>query len=139
MLEKMSYLGHELLDSSFKLIKVPEGKGYYKYRVGIDDLFDFSEIKDGEEHLKNELTISAVASVKGNEEESDEPVFNLDIKFVIRFEMDKEDYIEQEAALENEWFFMNFVNIASKEIIDSILSHTALKGTFIPSHRLPEA
>lgn len=139
MLDKMSYLGHELLSSSFKLIKVPDGKGYYKYSVSTDDTFDFSEVMDGDIHLKNEIIISASARVNGNQEESKEPVFDLEIKFIIRFEMSKEDHIEQEYAEENQWFFMNFVNIASKEIIDSILKHTSLKGTFIPSHRLPEA
>lgn len=140
MLEKLSYLGHELTSSSFKLlIKDPIGKGYYRYNVGIDDSFNFSEIKNGEEHLKNEIIISAVATVNGNERESDDSVFTLEVKFFIRFELDKEDYIEKDYAKENKWFFLNFASIASKEIIDSILNNTALKSTFIPSHRLPEA
>ena len=141
MLKKVSYLGHELVKSSFSLEKEPRGKGHYKYNVSIGDEFRFSEVHDEEkeEHLHNEIAISSNSFVHGFEKDSDEPIFTLDIEFIIRFELDKEQYIEQDYAEENEWFFMNFANIASKSIIDSTLSHTALKGTFIPAHRLPEA
>ncbi|PMO05159.1 hypothetical protein BCT19_11805 [Vibrio splendidus] len=139
MLENISYLGHELVQSKFSLEKEPQGKGYYKYNVAIGEEFSFVEVHDDEnEHLHNEISISLNSKVLGFEKDSEDPVFSLDIDFFVRFELDKEIFIEQEYAKDNEWFFMNFANIASKSIIDSVLSHTALKGTFIPAHRLPE-
>lgn len=140
MLEEVSYLGHELVNSTFSLKKEPRGKGYYKYNVSIGDQFSFVEVHDDEgKHLHNEISISINSFVHGFEKNSEEPVFIMDIEFIIRFELDKDQFMEQDYAIENEWFFMNFSSIASKTIIDSILSHTALKGTFIPAHRLPEA
>ncbi|SJN59809.1 hypothetical protein VR7878_03706 [Vibrio ruber DSM 16370] len=41
MLEEVSYLGHELVNSSFSLKKEPRGKGYYKYNLSIGDKFNF--------------------------------------------------------------------------------------------------
>ncbi|WNJ97729.1 hypothetical protein RND59_16500 [Vibrio ruber] len=140
MLEEVSYLGHELVNSSFSLKKEPRGKGYYKYNISIGDKFNFFKTHDDEgEHLHNEISISINAFVHGFEKDSEALVFIMDIEFIIRFELDKGQLMEQDYAMENEWFFMNFASIASKTIIDSILSHTALKGTFIPAHRLPEA
>jgi len=133
MLEKVSYLGYELVNSSFSLLNVPKGKGHYKYSVNQDGDFRFSEVTNDGEHVHNEITISVNSHVHGFVEGSDDPVFTLDAKFLVTFELDKADFIEEEFAIENKWFFMNFAAIASKSIIDSTLSHTALKGTFIPS------
>jgi hypothetical protein len=137
MLNKISYLGHELVKSSFSLEKDPQGKGYYKYNVSVaENEFSFSEVHDNNHgHSHNELSMVLNTFVYGYEKKSEDPVFKLDIKFIIRFELNKSDVIEQDYALDNEWFFINFASIASKEIIDSILSHTALKNTFIPSYR----
>lgn len=137
MLKKLAYLGHELTNSNFSLDREPKSKGYYRYSVNVDDMFCFNEVNnEKEEHIHNEISISIASSIHGFEKESDEPVFTLDIKFVIRFEINKDEYIEEKFALDNNWFFMNFAHIASKDIIDSILSHSPLKGTFIPAHRL---
>ncbi|EOW9180303.1 hypothetical protein [Vibrio cholerae] len=139
MLKKVSYLGHELVSSSFSLKKEPKSKGFYKYNISIGDEFSFVNVHRSEgEHLHNEISISIDSYAHGFEKDSEEPVFIIDINFIIRFEIDKDQFIEKDYAIENEWFFMNFASIASKSIIDSILSHTALKGTFIPAHRLPE-
>jgi len=139
MLENVSYLGHELTKSTFSLQKEPKGKGYYKYDVTIGDEFSFIEVSnDNQEHLHNEISVLLKSFVHGFENDSDVQVFTLDIEFYVRFELDKEQFMEQNFAIDNEWFFVNFANVASKSIIDSILSHTALKGTFIPAHRLTE-
>lgn len=139
MLEKISYLSHELIKSSFALIKEPEGKGYYKYNVEFGEEFRFDEVSDeNEQHLHNEIVISLNSFVNGFEKNTNDPVFTLEIDFIVRFELDKEHFIEQKDARNNDWFFMNFASIASKSIIDSILAHTALKGTFIPAHRLSD-
>lgn len=107
--------------------------------MSVGDQFRFSEVHADENiHSHNEVHISLNTSVNGFEKSSDDTVFALDIEFIIRFELDKNHLIEKEDAMENEWFFLNFAGIASKTIIDSILSHTALKGTFIPAHRLED-
>ena len=82
MLRKVSYLGHELVKSSFSLEKEPKGKGYYKYDVSNGDEFLFSEVHNNEEeHLHNEISISLNSFVHGFEKDSEEPVFTLDIEF----------------------------------------------------------
>ncbi|HIF9111637.1 TPA: hypothetical protein ACX6O7_004111 [Photobacterium damselae] len=140
MLEKISYLGHELTSSKFALLKEPKGKGYYKYGVSIGDKFEFNEILNDEDvHIHNEITISIFSFVHGLEKDTENEVFQLDIEFLIRFELEKDNYIEKHHALDYEWFFMNFAGIASKSITDTLLSHTALKGTFIPAHRLSDS
>ena len=73
MLEKVSYLGHELIKSSFSLEKEPRGKGYYKYNVSIGDEFSLSEVhNDEEEHLHNEISILLKSFVHGFEKDSDD-------------------------------------------------------------------
>jgi|AntAceMinimDraft_1070359.scaffolds.fasta_scaffold216096_1 hypothetical protein len=141
MLEQISYLGHELIKSTFLLAKDPSGKGYYKYNVAIPEDLIFSRVhkEEDDEHLYNEIFISINSHVYGFEADSDEEVFSLDLEFNIRFKLSNDQSFDESSASKNVWFFINFANIASKSIIDSTLSHTSLKGTFIPAHRLPNS
>lgn len=139
MLENIAYLGHELTGVSFELMeKEPRGEGFYNYSVEITP--DVSVVSDEKLDTPiHTIRISLISKVKGfgpkNDSEDREEVFNLEIKFDILFELEG-DSPTKKLLDDNQWYFVNFGHVASKELAYSILDNSTLKGTYLPSHRI---
>lgn len=134
-LEEIYFLGHQLKGTSFSTYREPSGSGYYNYsnqfvESGIDI---YKETVDGED--RRYLKINAESSVEGFESETHEIVFELDIEYQIKFRIDSISDFGLKDIKENDWFFLNFLASSSREIIESILSHSAMRSIPIPNQR----
>ncbi|CAL6170770.1 MULTISPECIES: hypothetical protein [Vibrio harveyi group] len=139
MLEKISYLGHELKKAGFEmLLEAPDGNGFYKYSVENDSKVEIV-IHDDETKLIQFFVESSVIGYLGEDKEDadNEKVFCLELAFNVNFEFEKDIEPVEEIIADNQWFFENYAHLASKEIADSILQHNNLvKNTYLPSHRI---
>jgi hypothetical protein len=136
MLHHVKYLGHELTESTFRLLQEPDNDGQYSYAIEAHDsvvIDEMTEDEEGADSPVRHLTIPMTATVKGLEAERE--VFTIGLRFLLRFELGRDFSMDEEALSESSWFFMNFAHVAAKEMIDSMLSHTVLRGTFMPAHR----
>lgn len=141
MLENVAYLGHELTEVNFEvLVKEPQGEGFYNYAVeSTPDIAIKTHTAEGS-NIQT-IRMSFISSIKGfnNKAESDddtpERVFDLNTKFDLLFEIEG-DVPEQSFIEENQWYFVNFAHVASKEISYNIIDNSILKGAYLPSHRI---
>lgn len=142
MLEDIAYLGHELTGVNFELlIKEPQGEGFYNYSLEVGPDIALTSLENTESPTHT-IRLSLVSTVKGfsgtkEQDSNEEPegVFNLEVRFDILFELEGEaptsDFLD-----ENQWYFVNFGHVASKELAYSILDNSTLKGAYLPSHRI---
>ncbi|MCW7755372.1 hypothetical protein OOT00_15415 [Desulfobotulus sp. H1] len=138
MLHHVKYLGHELTASTFRLLQEPDNDGQYSYAIEAHDSVVIDEVTEDEEGADSpvrHLTIPMTATVKGLEAETKTEVFDIALNFQLRFELARDFSMDEDALSESSWFFMNFAHVAAKEMIDGMLSHTVLRGTFMPAHR----
>lgn len=141
MLENIAYLGHELTSVDFKLLsKQPEGEGFYNYSVEVlpDVSITTENVDDDTDAHQVAMTIkSSTNGFSGNKEKEDkESVFTLNVEFTISFELQSQEPPTADSIESNQWFFVNFAHVASKEITTAILDNSILKGAYLPSHRI---
>ncbi len=139
MLEKISYLGHELQNLAFELFeKEPDGNGYYKYSVTNDSNVEVTVNEDNTKFV--ELSVnSVVTGFLGEDEERDdnEKVFCINLDFIISFEFPSESESVKRFIDENYWYFENYSYLASRDIVSSVLQHNPIvRNTYLPAHRI---
>ncbi|HCG6617010.1 TPA: hypothetical protein NJ225_003569 [Vibrio parahaemolyticus] len=142
MLEHIAYLGHELTGVTFKLLdKEPQGDGFYNYSVKTTPDISITSTESGDSPIQT-IRMSIVSSINGfsgkqTQDGEDEPesVFSLEIEFDLLFELEGEMPC-QEFLESNQWYFLNYAHVASKEISNDITDNSVLKGTYLPSHRI---
>ncbi|MEZ9481886.1 hypothetical protein AB4163_19070 [Vibrio splendidus] len=147
MLENIAYLGHELTSVDFKLLtKQPEGEGFYNYSVEVlpDVSITTESVDDGADTHQVTMAIkSSTNGFSGNKEDKEdkedkESVFTLDVEFTVSFELQNQEQPTADSLENNQWFFVNFAHVASKEITSAILDNSVLKGAYLPSHRIDQ-
>ncbi|MEZ8853502.1 hypothetical protein AB6E22_20610 [Vibrio cyclitrophicus] len=144
MLENIAYLGHELTSVDFKLLsKQPEGEGFYNYSVEVlpDVSITTEQVDEGAD--THQVTMAIKSSTNGfsgnkEDEEDKESVFTLDVEFTVSFELQNQEQPTADSLEKEQWFFVNFAHVASKEITSSILDNSVLKGAYLPSHRIDQ-
>lgn len=144
MLENIAYLGHELTSVDFKLLsKQPEGEGFYNYSVEVlpDVSITTATVDNGADTHQVAMTVkSSTNGFSGSKEDTEdkENVFTLDVEFTISFELQNQEQPTADSLEADQWFFVNFAHVASKEITYSILDNSVLKGAYLPSHRIDQ-
>jgi hypothetical protein len=147
MLDKLAYIGHNLVHVDFDVVMdEPQGDGYYTHKIDIDEMFALQEIRDNVHQIiftvtaytegfkASEVEEPETEETDNIESDNDEKVYSLKAQFRIVFRCEEE--IEPETIDSNEWYFRNHAHIAAKIIVESILSHSALlRDTYIPPFR----
>lgn len=140
-LKNLFYKGHNLTSVDFDIYSEREGKGYFNYSNQINnDVVVVEDLSHSDsEPLKRDIQIEVTSLLEGFEQESEVKIFSLKLKFTAIFCLYGDDVLEESIAQDNEWFFLNFVAQSAKQMIESILENTFLKGIPIPAHRGPES
>lgn len=128
MLDKINFVGFDILGSQFELSGKPKGKGYYTINVEVGEIFLADEELDA-------YCIEVLAVLTGHEEGSDEPGFTAEAKLAVNFTVqDKELNISDGFYRDNAWFFDSYIAIVVKQSLENLLHFTPLNGIVLPAY-----
>jgi len=133
-LKNLLFIGHNLTKANFEIIKEQAGSGYFHYSVEPVETGYLAEKKE-EKTAERQFILDIKSKVEGFEKDTEENVFNLDIEFSLCFSIENDFDVEKEFSEEGDWFLKNFAAVSAKDIIESIIKHTPMKGLMVPAHR----
>jgi len=138
MVRDLIYVGYDVTNMNFNLInKNPTGKGFYRYKLELDDNVQLQEAEETKEQF---LVFSAKNSVTGfmadeHGEETTDEVFRLTAEFEMKFRIHRTTPAKPDEIKECSWYFENIAHMEGKRIIDSLASHTLMRGASVPGDK----
>jgi len=134
MLSDIKFDGFNIVSSSFKVHK-DSGEGRFEVKfdeVSINNMID----PESESKLINIITtpklIGYSRSPDKENEYDEEPSFEAEVVLKLSFRNNCEVEIDDNFYRDNSWFFENFISIAVKLSIESLLTNTMFEAIQLP-------
>ena len=133
MLDKILFVGFEMMGSSFEMNQIPQGKGYFNINVDLGNFEERTFKDDGAPFFSIDLN----ASVTGYEEGADEFAFKAEANVDVHFSVKENSFeITDKLYDENEWFFDSYIAIVVKQCLEHVLKFSPIGGIDIPAHKV---